>query len=32
MAQSDIAIDIYQRLQKEGIAMPTPKQEFVNLG
>ena len=32
MAQSDIAIDIYQRLQKEGIALPTPKQEFINLG
>ena len=32
MAQSDIAIDIYEILQKEGIAMPTPKQKFVNLG
>lgn len=32
MAQSDIAIDIYESLQKEGIAMPTPKQEFLQHG
>lgn len=29
MAPSDIAIDIYEALQKSGIKMPLPKQEFL---
>ena len=29
MAQSDIAIGVYEMLQEEGIEMPMPKQEFL---